>query len=80
MIEINKKPGDSIHNLHCYCGESRTFEVGAYELVCSRCGRDFYCTPPIVGIFVGRCSCGPERTFVVDEEGNRICSRCGLYR
>ena len=69
-----------VNGLECACGYNKTFFVKSDRIVCSNCGRERACSPPIVDVIKAECACKHEVTFVVDTEENYICTNCGRRR
>lgn len=76
-----------VSGCECQCSGRRefraTFFIKTDRIVCSNCGRERQCTPPIVDVIHAECQCcgrGEETTFVVDSKGTYLCTNCGRRR
>lgn len=80
MQRMIRKPGDRLFGMACACGASRPFTVAAAALVCDDCGRQLDCAVPVMGVEDGACECGASTTFVLESNGEFLCTRCGRRR
>ena len=69
-----------VDGCECACGFNKTFLIKSDRIVCSNCGRDRICTPPIIDLIKAECACGYDKTFIIDSEQNYICTNCGRRR
>ena len=53
-----------VDGCECACGFNKTFLIKSDRIVCSNCGRDRICTPPIIDLIKAECACGYDKTFV----------------
>jgi len=75
-----------IARMACKCSTKNDmdFLIKTDRIVCAFCGREVFCQPPLLGVYVAACGCcsspSIKSTFVLDSRGIYICTWCGRSR
>jgi hypothetical protein len=73
----------TVGRLACKCSSKNDvdFLVKKDTIVCSSCGNEVACFPPLIGVYQATCSCcvsaAIKSTFVLDSRGVYTCTWCG---
>jgi hypothetical protein len=73
----------TVGNLACKCSpeDNADFLIKKDRIVCSSCGREVLCLPPLIGIYKATCFCcissSIKSTFILDARGIYVCTWCG---
>jgi hypothetical protein len=85
LIHMIQAPG-RVARLACKCSPKNDmdFLIKTDRIVCAFCGREVFCLPPLLGVYVATCGCcssaSIKSTFILDSRGIYICTWCGRTR
>jgi len=76
----------TLGRLACKCSSKNDvdFLIKKDRIICSSCGNEVVCLPPLIGVYQATCNCcvsaAIKSTFVLDSRGVYTCTWCGRTR
>lgn len=76
----------AVTRVACKCSpdDDADFLIKSDRIVCAACGKEIFCTPPLLGVFKATCACccthSIKTTFILDSSGAYVCTWCGVRR
>ena len=76
----------TLGSLACKCSTKNDvdFLIKKDKIICSSCGSEVSCFPPLIGVYQATCNCcvsvSIKSTFVLDSRGIYTCTWCGRTR
>lgn len=85
-VILPKLVSGTLIKLACKCSpdDDADFLIKKDRIVCTTCGHEVLCAPPVLGVFSATCACcissSIKSTFILDSRGMYVCTWCGVTR